>query len=168
MSQLVKQEKGLVTRDLQTMRKFLEFQIGEDSVALLPAEIVMEIVSLNSKQILPVPQVPACVTGVYQWRGETLWVLDIGVLCGFPSLSWGKNNLLLVLQIGDQSVGLAVPQVRDIESYDLSTLKEPSNDLFNKELRPFLQGFFILPEEKLAMLFDASAIVSKSLWHGQK
>jgi len=169
MSQIVKrEEKDLVRNNGEKIRKFLEFQLGDGSTYLLPAEIVMEIISLNSRQILPVPQVPPSVMGVYQWRGETLWIIDIGILCGFAPLSWGKNNFLLVLQIGEEYMGLVVPQVKDIETYDLSKLKEPLDDLFHKELRPFLQGFFVLEEQKLAMLFNASAIVSKNLWHGEK
>lgn len=169
MSQIVKQEgKNLVTSNLPSKQKFLEFQIGESSIALLPAEIVMEIVSLNSKQILPVPQVPTSVMGVYQWRGETLWILDLGILCGFTPLVWTQSNLLLVIQVEDKTVGLAVPQVQDIETYDFNTLKEPLDTLFNEELRSFLKGFFIGEENKLAMLFDALAIVNKTLWHGKK
>lgn len=71
--------------DSQT-RKFLQFYIGERDFALIPVETVAEIATVRLSEVLPVPEMRSCILGVYNWRGEMLWVVDFGELLGYPPL----------------------------------------------------------------------------------
>jgi chemotaxis signal transduction protein len=64
-----------------------------------------------------VPGVPAWLTGVANWRGRLLPVLDVRSLLGAPVTPLASSARLLVLQDGDVTAGLlaeAVPGVYDV------------------------------------------------------
>jgi positive phototaxis protein PixI len=69
------------------IRKFLQFQLGSSEIpdlssargdfALLDTEVVTEVITIASENILPVPQMFYCVLGIYSWRSEMLWIVDL-------------------------------------------------------------------------------------------
>ncbi|MBW4574038.1 MAG: chemotaxis protein CheW [Aphanothece sp. CMT-3BRIN-NPC111] len=150
-------------------QKFLSFKLGLKDTALLPLECVTELFQVSVADILPVPQVPSCVLGVYNWREEMLWLVDLNALTGFPPLIQEDISLLtlmaLVVQAQGQFIGLVVQQVKDIELLDTKKLKAPEAGLFNPELLPFLQGYFIGANNEILKTIDAKAILEASLWH---
>jgi positive phototaxis protein PixI len=125
-------------------QKFVSFQLGQ--TALLPLEYVTELFQINLADILPVPEMPFAVLGIYNWREEMLWMVDLNVLTGLPSVINDYKPLFypmaMVLQIEGKFMGLVVREVNDIENMNLADLKPVSNGLFSSELLPFVQGYF--------------------------
>ena len=76
-----------IQSDSKQVRKFLQFQLGKSEkshksivqgdIALLDAEIVSEVITISPDDILPVPQMFYCVLGIYSWRSEMLWIVDL-------------------------------------------------------------------------------------------
>lgn len=141
-----------------TEEKFLQFQLEEEELALLPAAIAPEIRLVRSEEILPVPHLPDWVLGIYQWRDEMLWLVDLSYLLGYSPLSWEDKHYAIVIQIEMRSLGLVVPKVHGIEEYDWQQLQEPSDELFSPELMPFLQGFFLKNDQEILKLLMAKGI----------
>ncbi len=141
-------------------QKFLQFQLGKSDIGLLPAEMAIEIQVVESGEILPVPELPSCILGIYQWRGEMLWLVDLGHLMGFSPLSWQGNNSIIVLQVEQRTLGLVVPQVNGIGSYELQQLQVPSAELFSPELMPFVKGLFLGSEQEIIWLLNTEAIIN--------
>lgn len=158
-----------VPSTIKSEQKFLSFQIGLNDIALLPVECVTELFQVSVADILPVPQVPNCVLGIYNWREEMLWLVDLNALTGFPGLQERDIPLLtlmaIVIQAQGQSIGLLVQQVRDIEVLDVQQMKSPAKGLFSQELLPFLQGYFIGANNEILRTLDAEAIIQADLWH---
>ena len=156
-------ENSLVQKEPEKniqVHKFVQFELGQGDLALLPAEKVIEIRVVKADEILPVPELPSCVLGIYQWRGEILWLVDLGYLIGFSSLSWQGTNSMMVLNVEEKNLGMAVPAVTGIESYDFEQFHLASTDLFSQELLPFLQGFFMTQEQKVIRLINTEVIVN--------
>ena len=65
---------------LRQASKFLKFQLNPTDYALLEAELVTEIITISPTEILPVPQMIYSVLGIYSWRSEMLWILDLAIL----------------------------------------------------------------------------------------
>ncbi|RMF24979.1 MAG: chemotaxis protein CheW, partial [Cyanobacteria bacterium J083] len=135
--------------------------------ALLEAEIVTEVITVNRTEILSVPQMEYCVLGVYSWRSEMLWIVDLENLLGYPpniekeqaSILHATSYTVLVLQLNGQSLGLVVPSVKDIVEQDWDTLQPPSLELFAKDIQPFLQGYFTENNQHILMLLKATEII---------
>ena len=70
-------------------QQFLRFQLQPsvpDRVAPLSWSIeidrVTELVNLPIDRVVPMPQLPPAVMGVYNWRGEILWIIDLATFLG--------------------------------------------------------------------------------------
>ena len=153
-----------VATNSRELRKFLQFQLGGKERALLEAEIVTEIIIVPESQILPVPQMPYCVIGIYSWRSEMLWIVDLENLLGYgtsistatPNLESVESNfMVMVVEVKGQSLGLIVPNVSDIIQLDWQELKPPSSELFAEDIQPFLQGYFTDSNQEILMLLNA-------------
>ncbi|NJO42607.1 MAG: chemotaxis protein CheW [Cyanobacteria bacterium CRU_2_1] len=148
-----------------TRQRLLRFPLNVQDSALLPLEQITEILKLDRADILPIPETPNCVLGVCNWRGEMLWLIDLGNLVGYPPLvllEQGAGTVMaIVIKTNDQSLGLAVRHVNDIEFHDLQTLHLATPGLFPPGLLPFVLG--ALPGGNGAVL-NVTAIMQCPLW----
>jgi positive phototaxis protein PixI len=157
----------------QQVRKFLRFYLGSgdrpnasmsnSDLALLEAEIVTEVITISPKEILPVPQMPYCVLGIYSWRSEMLWIVDVENLMGYPpSLSENADGdltiLVMVVQVQGQSMGLVVSRIDSIIEQNLDKFKSASSEIFSEDIMPFLYGYFTDENNNIIMLIDAEEI----------
>ena len=154
------------------VRKFLQFQLGisekthksvvQGDIALLDAEIVTEVITISPKDILPVPQMFYCVLGIYSWRSEMLWIVDLENLLGYPPpLDENKAKrdfLVMVIQVQGQSIGLVISGIDNLIERDLSRLKPSSSEIFSDDVMPFLNGYFTTPDNDIVMLLNAEEI----------
>ncbi|MGB3208588.1 MAG: chemotaxis protein CheW [Crinalium sp.] len=148
-------------------KKFISFKLGLKDIALLPLECIAELFQVSIGDILPVPETPNCVLGIYNWREEILWLLDINVLTGFPGITQQESLLTImamVVQVEGKFLGLLVPQVKDIEVLDLQNMKIPDRQLFKEELMPFLQGYLIGKDNEILRILNPEAISQVNLW----
>lgn len=145
------------------LSRLLRFPLGSADSALLPLEQIKEILSLSVTQILPVPEMPSCVLGIGNWRGEMLWLIDLNNFLGYSPLTFvvGATPLAIVIQVGNQCVGLVVEQVNNIESHDLQQLHPAAIGLFPPHLLPFVLGS--LPGDGGTVL-NLTAITQSPLW----
>ncbi|MBP0000006.1 MAG: purine-binding chemotaxis protein CheW [Cyanobacteria bacterium SID2] len=143
-------------------RKFLQFRLGDRDRALLDVENVAEIVTVRVPEILPVPQMRSCILGVYNWRGEMLWVVDLGELVGYaPLFRPGQPQVTataIAIEWDDRAIGFVVPQVLDLETYNLAHQQNPDPQLFPPSVIPYLKGFFIDPTGDIVVVLDMEEI----------
>lgn len=157
----------------QQIRKFLRFYLGagdrpdasmtNSDLALLEAEIVTEVITISPKELLPVPQMPYCVLGIYSWRSEMLWVVDIENLMGYPpslreDADENETILVMVVRVQGQSMGLVVSRIDTIIEQDLESFKSSSSEIFSEDIMPFLYGYFVDENNNIIMLIDAEEI----------
>lgn len=142
------------------LSKLLRFPLGLQDSGLLPLEQIAEIIRINLAEILPIPEMPSCILGICNWRGEMLWLLDLNHLVGYPLLTRRVTPVAIVVKVNEQAIGLVVPQVDDIESYDLQQLQKAAPGLFPPKLLPFVLG--ALPNGNIVL--DVTAITQHPLW----
>jgi positive phototaxis protein PixI len=146
----------------ESRQRLLRFPCWEET-ALLPLEEITEIIRLNMTEILPVPEMPNCVLGICNWRGEMLWLVDLNHLIGGTSmiLTPTTNPVAMVIQVNEQAVGLVVSQVHDIELHDLQQLQPVVAGLFPPQILPFVKGALLGGS---GIVLDVSAISQCPLW----
>ncbi|GAB1541069.1 hypothetical protein NUACC21_37390 [Scytonema sp. NUACC21] len=145
------------------LSKFLRCPLGFQDSALLPLEQVAEVIKVNTIDILPIPEMPSCVLGICNWRGEMLWLIDLNNLIGYP-LPIVATPMAVVVQVNQQAVGLVVQRVEDIELHDLQQLQRAVAGLFPRSLLPFVLG--ALPGDNLVL--DVTAIIQCPLWQAHQ
>ena len=77
---------------------FLQFQLGQDRYVLASSEVVEVLPLLGIKQI---PQAPAGVVGVFNYRGKPVPVIDLSELAlGRPARRHMSTRIIIVLHPG--------------------------------------------------------------------
>lgn len=126
-------------------RRFLRFYFNAEETALLPLTSIQQVLKLPVEEILPVPHMPDCILGIYNWRGEMLWLVDLSQQLGFASvltdLQLTATMTVLVIQNDRRFLGVVVPRLREIETHSLQQLQPPTS-AFPAKLLSFMQGYF--------------------------
>ena len=162
-------ENSLVISSLsQSRQKFVIFKLGDKRKAAILVANISEVFKISLSSILLVPEVPACVLGIYNWRGEMLWWIDLEHLLGFEPIAVGKNalstHMAIVIQAQGKYLGLLVRELIDIEFLDRQKMNPPGVGLFSPQLLPFLQGYFMDDHGGSILNLDAIAIIQSPLW----
>lgn len=153
---------------METEQKFLIFNLGSKDTAVISLQQITEVLQVSTTEICGVPQMPSCVFGIYNWRGEMLWLVDLEEMLGYTHVLPGKNFFstmkAIVVQNEGKSLGLLVRQLMDIEWLDTKQMKATYSQLFSAELSPFLQGYFINDSGEMIINLDVLAILQASIW----
>ncbi|MEM7793285.1 MAG: CheW domain-containing protein [Cyanobacteria bacterium P01_C01_bin.118] len=149
--------------------QFLKFNLSPDMTGLLPVDQLAAVLKIESSKVTAIPHLPSWVMGVYNWRGEVLWILDIGLLLGGaswhqqPQLSSQRDILLLekksVTTIERCFLGLWVRQVEGIELLSLDDIQSPTD--VSETIVPFLRGYWIDTTGNMLTLLDGPAIFDR-------
>lgn len=138
--------------NLESQQKFLSFNLGIKDTAVIALQHITEVMQVSLMDICGVPQMPSCVVGVYNWRGEMLWLVNLEEMLGYPATPQTANFLAkmmaIVLEDDGKYLGILVRQMMDIEFLDNNQMKAPSAELFSSSISPFLQGYFMDDDEK--------------------
>jgi positive phototaxis protein PixI len=156
-----------------SQEQFLRLNIVPETTALLPIRQIAEVLGILVAQITPIPHMPAWVMGVHNWRGEILWIIDLGHLCGFTPWYQQKANPstyeTIVLQIHDnkgtfpypkgQALGLVVGQIEESEWCDPQVIQSLPMSTVNSEFERFLRGFWWKSNDDMLAVLDGEAIM---------
>lgn len=154
------------------INQFLRFKLYPDMQVMLPLQEITEVLKIQFGQIVPIPQMPAWVMGVYNWRGDILWMLDLGHLIGLNS--WyqqevNHSNQTAIVLSPEQAknktnttihLGLVIAGVEDIEICDTATIQSPPSSAVTTQLAPFLRGYWLQPDGEMILVLDGRAIVA--------
>jgi positive phototaxis protein PixI len=112
------------TLPIEKNNLFLSFSLPPDLQAMLPTENLIEILTLPTPQMVPIAHVPPEVLGVCNWRGEVLWLVDLGALIGVSPYNIHRQPVLSAIIIQHQGfvLGLVVEQINEMLRYDSAAI----------------------------------------------
>jgi purine-binding chemotaxis protein CheW len=144
---------------------YLRFFVESGNEFAIPAMGIREVLSLMPDQITPVPNVSPLVMGVLNFRGQVIWVSDVGqFLGGTRLLNTERTEIsVIVIEAQDIMVGLAVERVRGMEWLSIETLQPLSNRV-NDGMSPFLKGEWSHIDEHPLQLLDPLSILRSARW----
>jgi positive phototaxis protein PixI len=114
---------ALLTQSKSQIQQFLKVDLSEDFTALIGIDRVVELMEISPNRILPLPHLPPAVMGIYNWRGEILWVVNLPMLLGIkPQMGYQSCRRVLPIAIvsdptkNDRRIlGLVVDRISDME-----------------------------------------------------
>jgi purine-binding chemotaxis protein CheW len=111
------------SKDADTLQgRFLTFTLGDD-VYGLPIEYVVEIIGIQSITI--VPKVPSYIKGIINLRGKIIPVIDVRLKFGKEPAEYNDRTCVIVIEIGDISVGLIVDNVDEVLTIEEDNIAAP-------------------------------------------
>jgi positive phototaxis protein PixI len=167
------------TRQTTVGEQFLRFQLGRETTALLPVHQMTEVLNIPVNQIVPIPHLPGWVMGVYNWRGEILWVVDLGYLVGLNPLHQQEISHSTYTTIvihsqhqntskkrlggqvtGSKMLGLVVEKVEDMEWCNPDLIQSPPQSAITSEIVPFLRGYWMKSNNEMLLVLEGEAIIA--------
>jgi purine-binding chemotaxis protein CheW len=132
------------------------FQLGAE---LYGVEIagVHEIIRLQA--ITRVPRAPAFVEGIINLRGKVIPVVDLRRRFGLPKATHTRASRIVVVEIGDQVVGIIVDAVIEVLRVSAATVEPPSPVVAGLDSE-YLHGIAKLPE-RLVMLLNLDRVLAR-------
>lgn len=155
--------------------RYLSCHLVPNLTVLLPVQYLTEVVTIPISQVTPIPMMNSWVMGVYNWRGEVLWMVDLGQLLGLsPWYQKGGNlshhNLLVIRNHDGQAsdsgtqerlkLGLVVSQVSDIAVIPKTEIRPPNGAIATPALAPYLKGYILSEQGHLQGCLDPESIFS--------
>ncbi|WAS05547.1 chemotaxis protein CheW [Gloeomargaritales cyanobacterium VI4D9] len=145
---------------------YLRFVLSSGAEFALPAMGVQEVAGMSPDRISSVPNVPPVVMGAYNWRGQVIWVGDLGQFLGLPPLNTNRPELSVIV-VADQGVtcGLAIDRVVGAEFLDPRQLRPPLSGEDFAQGKLLVQGEWLLADGAVVRLLEPKALVDSHLWH---
>jgi len=171
----------------RNQQQFLKFTIQPGLMALIEIECVMELVNIPIDRVVPMPHLPPAVRGVYNWRGEILWIVDLAMLLGVgggeryrkvqPTIVFSSAGRKIrqspqhlparaaTAVATPQTIGFIVDEIVEIElcQLDLSSGSLPEH--LHPELAQSIQGVWESPTGEDFLVLDGSAILDRANVH---
>jgi purine-binding chemotaxis protein CheW len=97
------------------------------------------------------PHSPSFVQGVINLRGTVLPIVDLAARLGLGRAEPTARHVTIVVQIGDQVVGLLVDAVSDILTVAAGEIR-PTPDVASEVTRQFVKGVFALDNRMISLI----------------
>ena len=137
-------------------QQLVVFQLGAELYGVEIAR-VHEIIRLQT--VTRVPHAPAFVEGVINLRGKVIPVVDLRRRFGLPLADHTRASRIVVIEIGDQVVGIVVDGVSEVLRVNKGTIEPPSPVVAGIE-SDYLHGIAKLPE-RLVILLNLDRVLAR-------
>ncbi len=115
----------------------LRFRVPSGNEFAIPASGVREVMSVYLDRIAPIPNASPFFLGTYNWRGQVIWIADLGQFLGDGVLVNTDLNEVSLLIVEDRELimGFAVEEVANTEWLDVAHAIERAH------IPPAMSGF---------------------------
>ena len=138
-------------------RQLVVFQLGAEFYGVEIAR-VHEIIRLQA--VTRVPRAPAFVEGVINLRGKVIPVVDLRRRFGLPTADHTRASRIVVVELGDQVVGVVVDGVSEVLRVNGATVEPPSPVVAGIDSE-YIHGIAKL-EDRLVILLDLDRVLAQS------
>jgi purine-binding chemotaxis protein CheW len=134
--------------DSAVVREMITFLIGHQ-------EFCVDVMSVREIRVwtpaTPLAHAPKFVSGVINLRGTVLPIIDFAARLGFPPTAPTSRHAILVVRVGNQSVGLMVEGVSDILTIR-QDLIQPIPDVASQEAKDFVSGIVAMDGRMISLI----------------
>jgi positive phototaxis protein PixI len=160
----------------QAPRQFLKFYLQSELAVAIEIELVTELMNIsigsaaagNENRVVPMPNLPSAVLGVYNWRGEVLWIVDLATRLGLhPQAHQGRRTLQSTIVVTTpatsvdeaKSIGFVVETIAEIEWCE--PLHQDATPPLPGALFPWLKGYWRSPTGEILPELDGQALINR-------
>jgi positive phototaxis protein PixI len=169
----------------QSQQQLLRFRLQPDltaaieivGVAAQAENRVTELVNIPLDRLVPMPHLPPTILGVYNWRGEILWIVNFVTLLGLtpaPGMSAPQHYRSLqptivltnVTSSGtSMAIGLVVDRIDEIEWCQPDLARSGSPNSLAAKLATWTKGYWRSTTGDSLLVFDGQAIFDRAELH---
>jgi positive phototaxis protein PixI len=151
--------------DAPAANKLLSLHLPLQLLVAIATQQLTEILPITPLDITPVPESPDSVMGVYNWRGEVLWLVDLGFLMGQTPLFHQRHHQLgysvIVIQFQCHALGLVVNDIGEIQTMPSTAITPPLVDATIATIAAMFQGCYQTDDGLTRWILDVDAIIDR-------
>ena len=132
------------------------FKIGDEEFGVDIAQ-VREIVRLL--EITYMPKAPAFIEGVVNLRGQIVAIIDLAKRLGIPSRPRGDTTRIIVIEIGENTVGMIVDSVSEVLRLSSENIEEVPGIIETEVPEHYIRGVGKL-KDRLLVLLDLNRVLT--------
>ncbi|MBD2386858.1 chemotaxis protein CheW [Cylindrospermum sp. FACHB-282] len=144
------------------VNSYLKFQLNQQTAAVLSVKHTQEAIIVPVESVTAMPNMPACILGLMNWRSRIIWVIDLPRILNLESLD---NRLrqynVIVIRVESLLLGLVVREIKGTTKFKPDDVCSPVGQVASS-LVPYLRGC-VVQKEKILLVLDAEAIVQSSI-----
>ena len=135
--------------------KFLTFSLGKEDYGI-EIRYVTEIIGIQA--VTEVPELPDYVKGIINLRGKIIPVMDVRIRFKKPPVDYNDRTCIIVVDIGNISVGLIVDMVSEVLSIAEQNIVPPP-DMKTGFNSKFIKGIGKVDNE-VKLILDCDKLLS--------
>jgi len=117
---------------------------------------------LRVTEIAPVPGAPDYVLGIINLRGNVVTVIDTRQRFGLESKDVDDSSRIVIVESGDQVVGILVDSVAEVIDLQLSEIESAPN-VGTEDSTRFIQGV-ASQQDELLIIIDLNKLLTDEEW----
>ncbi|NEQ54324.1 MAG: chemotaxis protein CheW [Leptolyngbya sp. SIO3F4] len=156
-------------RSQANSHNMLSFYLTPQIQAVISVDELIGLVTIETTNIVPIPDIPRSVMGIYSYRGDVMWIVDLPCLLGLTPLYLANTRQvcsIVFLQVEHQTAGFAIAQIGQMLTFDEKKLKRDYSNLNAHRLDWCTEGiyskdkdtFFAMKGNKIFELLKVSEI----------
>jgi len=139
-----------------TRGMYLTFAVGDEDYGV-GISYVTEII--NVQTITEVPELPVYIKGIINLRGKIIPVMDVRIRFNKEPKDYNDRTCIIVVDIGDTSIGLIVDMVREVLNIDEEDIVPPADGARNGNDNRYISGI-AKTEGRFKLLLDIERLVA--------
>ncbi len=139
--------------------QWVTYHLGDEhyGIAVMQVQEVLRVT-----EITPVPGAPEYVLGIINLRGNVVTVLDTRKRFGMPSKELDDASRIIIIEAGEQVVGLLVDSVAEVVYLRASEIESAPN-IGNEDSSRYIQGVHS-SEGNLLIMIDVNKLLTEDEW----
>ncbi|MBD2691314.1 chemotaxis protein CheW [Anabaena catenula] len=138
---------------------YLKFQLNQQTTAVLSINHTQEAIIIPVESVTAMPNMPACILGLMNWRSRIIWVIDLPKMFNLECLDHRLRQYnIIVIKVESLLLGLVVQEIKGTTKLMSDDIHSPVGQVASS-LVPYLCGCVEQKEETLLVL-DAHNIVN--------
>ena len=113
----------------------------------------------------PLPHASDYVKGVINLRGAVLPVVDLAARLGFSPAEPSARHVIIITQVGNQTIGLLVDAVSDILTVDSGSIQATPN-VASELARAFMKGVIAMEGRMISLIALDSVLTQNQTGQG--
>lgn len=152
--------------EVQITRPYLQIQLDLVTPALIPMQYAQEVLTLPSRRITPMPNLPDCLLGLLNQRSRIIWVADLGQMLGKKPINRNLQQYnLAIIRWQNIPLGLVIAQVKGVIRLVPESIESPVDNVA-ESLVPYLHGVY-QQADTTCLILAAKAIINSPLLHSR-
>ncbi|MFM7370684.1 MAG: chemotaxis protein CheW, partial [Sphaerospermopsis kisseleviana] len=91
---------------------YLQFQINQQTTAVLSVAHTQEAIIVPIEAVTSMPNMPACILGLMNWRSRVIWVIDLPKMFNLEGLDHRLRKYnIIVTKVESKLLGLVVQEI---------------------------------------------------------